>query len=1016
VDGQIINGEMYDGTIRAGDLLGGITTRTKVTVKAMAVTGMGVAGKVTTMVFTVSPDADAPESQGYFVEITNAPSRLIAGKSLQLQARVIDASTGDEVSKKLTWSISSVISKAKINASSGKLTTSAEETGTLTVTCSTADGIGTTSVEIQVVEASPVGKMTINGGSALQLSFDNEGKVTGNTVIKLTTLTDNMNINLLDGESYKDYSFQWISSNSNILAIGDTVDGQSAPAVNLVPRAAGTVTVTCKALDGSGKSASLKVVVTAQLKASSVSISNSADTAVTALTLYTDDETYVLNSVIRYQNTSKTNIQSPLWSSSNTKVARIAADTSDPFKATLTALSKGTATITCAATDGSGKKASFKLTVMQHVEQLQINGQKYIAPGATAKYTAVVTPSAANNKKVTWDISADAKAKGITVDSTKGTVKVPAGVEADYLFNVTATAADGSGVSTSYEVKISPKATKATVIVAEDESDTIAINPNPSGDYTDTTLVIATFDNGTAASVKSSNTKVARVAEVVQDSTGKYTIATIVAVGKGSCKITATAQDGSKKSGSVKITVKELVSSITVTGQKGIALGGKATYKAEVLGKKANNRKVEWSLKEAVAGVAIDSKGVVTVGQQAQSSAGKTVTVIAKAADGSGIFGSCDFTIAGSKATAISVDVLASSVIEDVHIPQRDAKNVLTSVRLYDHKLTGDASTIENQIVLTSTVTANTASARAVARTWKSSAPSVAEVTEEADGRAVVVGKKPGSATITCTTGDGSGLKASVKVNVITPASGIFIPAVKGVYSDVYHGSELAFGASCTSPATLGSLYGKPSINNIDYDYEVGTYSGSGRFAALSDELNETIRKKGMIFRVSGTGVRLKDKDQYIADLVELGLMASADDTLKYYAVKLTATTTDGTGYEAARYFKAVEATTFIKLKKTNGSGYVTEGKTKFSAYLENGVLNQKKYYKAGVVDFDNSERGFSVVSSDTSVVTPYITTVSGVANTLALFPKGVGTATITISALDGSGVKCVYTFTVEDE
>jgi hypothetical protein len=274
----------------------------------------------------------------------------------------------------------------------------------------------------------------------------------------------------------------------------------------------------------------------------------------------------------------------------------------------------------------------------------------------------------------------------------------------------------------------------------------------------------------------------------------------------------------------------------------------------------------------------------------------------------------------------------------------------------------------------------------------------------------VVTGINPGTTTITCMAGDGSGKKASVKVTVITPVSSISIPAADGIYSDVYRGSELTFGASCRMPAVLGTVYGKPGITQVTWNMEIGTYSGRGNFTPL-DNSDEAV-SAGLFFTFAGGKFAVKDREHYVDDLKKLGITVETDEDIVYYSAKLTASTTDGTGYSAVRYVETVPPTTYIRL--ISNSKNMDAKEISLSDYLDaDGALLQNKYYNAGILEYDNAEHGLSVVSSDTKVVTPLITKLSG-NKVLLLFPKGRGTARVTVTPLDGSPVKYVYTITVK--
>ena len=107
-------------------------------------------------------------------------------------------------------------------------------------------------------------------------------------------------------------------------------------------------------------------------------------------------------------------------------------------------------TITAAAQDGSGTKASWKITCMKNpVKKIKIIGAKPIKAGKKLKLKAKVTAGKKANKKLLWMTSnttyATVNANGIikTKKSAKGkTIKI------------TAMATDGSGKKCTVKIKI----------------------------------------------------------------------------------------------------------------------------------------------------------------------------------------------------------------------------------------------------------------------------------------------------------------------------------------------------------------------------------------------------------------------------------------------------------------------------------------------------------------------------------------------------------------------------------
>ena len=131
------------------------------------------------------------------------------------------------------------------------------------------------------------------------------------------------------------------------------------------------------------------------------------------------------------------------WKSSNPKVATVSA------KGKVTALKKGTATITCTARDGSGVKVSCRITVKDRlVSKISLNKTKVsIGKGKTFQLTVKkITPTTAFNRKVKWS-SSDQKIA--TVDKN-GKVKA----RKKGTCYIICTAADGSGVKIKCRITV----------------------------------------------------------------------------------------------------------------------------------------------------------------------------------------------------------------------------------------------------------------------------------------------------------------------------------------------------------------------------------------------------------------------------------------------------------------------------------------------------------------------------------------------------------------------------------
>ena len=136
-----------------------------------------------------------------------------------------------------------------------------------------------------------------------------------------------------------------------------------------------------------------------------------------------------------------------LWKSSNPKVATV----NQAGVVTLKKKSGGKkAIITATATDGSGAKASWKVTSMKGiVKKVKLTGTKQVKAGKSVKLKATVKATKKANKKLLWTSS---NTKYATVNA-KGVVKTKKTGKGKRV-KITAMATDGSGKKATITIKI----------------------------------------------------------------------------------------------------------------------------------------------------------------------------------------------------------------------------------------------------------------------------------------------------------------------------------------------------------------------------------------------------------------------------------------------------------------------------------------------------------------------------------------------------------------------------------
>lgn len=240
--------------------------------------------------------------------------------------------------------------------------------------------------------------------------------------------------------------------------------------------------------------------------------------------------------------------------------------------------------------------------------------------GKKVTVKATVTPANADNKTLAWTSS---NTKIATVSN--GVVK---GVKAGRVI-ITAKTTDGSNISATCTVTVKQPVTrislskKATMYTGKKLTLKAKVNPANASNK--------------ALTWKSSNTKIAKVA-----SNGVVT-----GVKAGTVKITATAKDGSRKSATCTVTVRQSVSKITLS-KTNVVLpkkGSSYNVRVTVAPKNAYNKNV--AVKSANTKVAKVSVSTVKSGKTVKITAAKkgTTKVVFTAKDGSKKSATCKVTV-----------------------------------------------------------------------------------------------------------------------------------------------------------------------------------------------------------------------------------------------------------------------------------------------------------------------------------------------------------------------------------
>ena len=314
-------------------------------------------------------------------------------------------------------------------------------------------------------------------------------------------------------------------------------------------------------------------------------------------------ENEALTATVKPENTTYKTI---VWSSSNEEVATVSED------GVVTAVSGGEVTITATCGDVS---ASCTVTVSPRlVESIDLNYSEWNGkPGESLLISATVSPDNATDKTLLWS-SSDTEVA--TVDEAGQVTVVSVGE-----CIITVTAADGSDVSASSKITVSPRLVESIEldhsnwIGMSGESFVISVTVSPEN-ATDKTVIW-----------NSSDPEVATV-----DETGLVT-----AVKPGSALITATTANG--LTATCEVTVLPIfVESISLTPSEiqGV-IGESFTIEATILPENASEPRIEWKSTNPVVAT-VSQVGHVEILKEG------TCRIIAYATDGSDVSAECIIT------------------------------------------------------------------------------------------------------------------------------------------------------------------------------------------------------------------------------------------------------------------------------------------------------------------------------------------------------------------------------------
>lgn len=422
--------------------------------------------------------------------------KIEKGKSSQLTVVFTPENT---TNKALSWKTSN--KKVATVDANGLLT--AVGIGKVTITATTKDG-SKKSAKLTVYVVVLTQALSISGAA----SVTSGSKVTMSAAFVPINVTSK--------------TLEWSSSNPNAA----TVDSKGVVTAKSVAQATDVI-ISATTKDGTNLTAEHRLTVLPKVIGVSILLNNQPTSSV--LIDLAVSKTMQLSASLTPPDAS----QLVNWSTSDKKVARV--DTSG----LVTGIKAGNATITATAKDGSGRKTACKVSVTVLAKSLSIMGPTSLTSGNKAAMKALVLPTEARNKAVTW-VSSD---QNVAAIDSNGVVKAKA-VEDVTPVTITATTKDGTNISTNHRITILPRVTKVSITLNGKSTSAATVYLGSGG-----TLQLGTMvepeDAAQAVVWSSSNTSIIRVSAD----------GTLTGRKKGSVTVTATATDGSRKAASIRITV-----------------------------------------------------------------------------------------------------------------------------------------------------------------------------------------------------------------------------------------------------------------------------------------------------------------------------------------------------------------------------------------------------------------------------------------------------------------------------
>ena len=495
-------------------------------------------------------------SKTFNVEVTGLPVSSISLPTTPVS--VVKTKTGkikvvveplESDNQKLTWTSS----RTDIATVDNEGVVTGKKVGTTRITASTTDGTNLkASVDVNI-EPLKVETMTFAEPSV--------------SIVKTEDRTISLTLN---SEEVDNKSMVWTSSDESVATVVQNMNAVYPLEAIVVAHKVGKATIKVEAQDGSGMSATCEVEVTPLMVSDfSLQIASVVKTIPTQLEAnFTPAEAD--NKKLK-------------WTSLTPDVATITED------GMMTGLKMGTAKVKAETTDGSNLSGVFEVQVVGlPVSTISMPAESSIVKTESMKLEYSILPLASDNQKLKWSCNATYIA---SVDESTGVITAHKVGDAI----ITATATDGSKVSASTRIHVTP------LKVSQIELSTKAMDVLWSTTETLTATVSPELADNKTLKWTSDNEDVATVTQE----------GVVKGLKVGNANITVMATDGSGVSATCKVTVKPVVidlSTKTINLRKGESY---AEQIVNVLPENYEHKEVVWA--SADKGIAsINSDGVIT--------------------------------------------------------------------------------------------------------------------------------------------------------------------------------------------------------------------------------------------------------------------------------------------------------------------------------------------------------------------------------------------------------------------